>query len=297
MIRRACALLLFLCLLITCFQLVGPPRSVPRVVAGPVVAGPVHHSFQPTKGKVFVLVIGNDARVGNPSRSRADALHVIGLNTKTMKGGILNFPRDSWINIPGHGMGRINEALYQGGPQLMAQTVESLTGIRLDLWVMTGFEGFRGVVRMLNGVKIHLSQDVFDPGGSGARLRKGTHLLRAGAALAYVRTRKVFASGDVARSTHQARFLLMLLAKLRKQVERDPAALFDWIDITRRHTRSDISAEDLFRLGVLATQVSRKRVGNVTVPVSVGSVGAASVVFISPKASSIYARFRRTAAL
>ena len=297
MIRRACALLLLLCILITCFRLIGPPVSVPRVVAAPMVAGPVHESFQPTNGKIFVLVIGSDARVGNPDRSRADALHVIGLNTKTMKGGILNFPRDSWINIPGHGMGRINEALYQGGPQLMARTVESLTGIRLDLWVMTGFEGFRGVVRMLKGVKIHLSQDVFDPGGSGARLRKGTHLLRAGAALAYVRTRKVFASGDVARSTNQARFLLMLLAKLRKQVERDPAALFDWIDITQRHTRSDISAEDLFRLGVLATQVSRKRVGNVTVPVSVGSVGAASVVFISPNASSIYARFRRTAAL
>ncbi len=297
MIRRACALLLLLCILITCFRLIGPPVSVPRVVAAPMVAGPVHESFQPTNGKIFVLVIGNDARVGNPDRSRADALHVIGLNTKTMKGGILNFPRDSWINIPGHGMGRINEALYQGGPQLMARTVESLTGIRLDLWVMTGFEGFRGVVRMLKGVKIHLSQDVFDPGGSGARLLKGTHLLRAGAALAYVRTRKVFASGDVARSTNQARFLLMLLAKLRKQVERDPAALFDWIDITRRHTRSDISAEDLFRLGVLATQVSRKHVGNVTVPVSIGSVGAASVVFISPNASSIYARFRRTAAL
>jgi LCP family protein required for cell wall assembly len=296
-IRRGAALLTLLSVLVTCFQLAGPSRSAHEVEASPVIAGPVHQSFQPTKGKVFVLVIGNDARAGNPDRARADALHVIGLNTKTMRGGILNFPRDSWVNIPGQGMGRINEALYRGGPALMARTVESLTGIRLDLWVMTGFEGFKSIITDLGGVKIHLYRDIFDPAGSGARLRKGTRVLRAVPALAYVRTRKVFALGDVARSTNQARFLLLLLAKLRKQVERNPAALFDWIDVARSHTRSDISAEDMFRLGVLATQVSRKRVGNVTVPVSVGSVGAASVVFISPRASSIYARFRRSAAL
>jgi LCP family protein required for cell wall assembly len=296
-IRRGVAVLALLSVLVACFQLAGPPRSLREVGASPVIAGPVHRSFQPTKGKIFVLVIGNDARVGNPDRARADALHVIGLNTKTMRGGILNFPRDSWVSIPGGGMGRINEALYRGGPALMARTVENLTGIRLDLWVMTGFEGFKAMVKKLGGVKIHLSQDIIDPGGSGARIHKGTRVLRAESALAYVRTRKIFPAGDVTRSTNQARFLLLLLAKLRLQVERNPAALFDWIDIARSHTRSDISAEDMFRLGVLATQVSRKRVDNVTVPVSVGSVGSASVVFISPRASSIYARFRRTASL
>jgi hypothetical protein len=53
----------------------------------------------------------------------------------------------------------------------------------------------------------------------------------------------------------------------------------------------------MFKLGVLASQVKAKNVGNVTVPVSVGSAGAASVVFISSGARSIYQRFREKASL
>ena len=107
---------------------------------------------------LFVLVIGNDARAGNPDRSRADAIHIVGLDTKTLRGGILNFPRDTWVSIPGHGSGKINEALYDGGPQLLARTLENLTGIRIDLWVMTGFEGFKPVMTsfilgIIGGVK------------------------------------------------------------------------------------------------------------------------------------------------
>src|ERR687891_439455 len=108
--------------------------------AAPVVMGRVHERWQPNQGKIFVLVIGSDARHGNPNL-RADAVHIAGINTKTMRGGILNFPRDSWVAIPGHGSAKINEALYIGGPQLLARTLEAETGIRLDYWVLVGFEG------------------------------------------------------------------------------------------------------------------------------------------------------------
>jgi polyisoprenyl-teichoic acid--peptidoglycan teichoic acid transferase len=292
--QRTLALVALLALVIGLWPLLG---SRPATEAASLVAGRVHSSFQPRDGKVFVLVVGSDARVGNPDRVRADALHIVGINTKTMRGGILNFPRDSWVNIPGHGYGRINEALYQGGPRLVAQTLEQLTGVRLDYWVLTGFEGFRGIIRDIGGVKITLHRDIFDPGGSGAHLRAGTQFLSAGESLAYVRTRKAFAGGDVDRSSNQARFMLLMLRKLRTKVDRNPGAMLDWIASVRHHTRTDISAEEMFRLGVLATQVSRKHIGSVTVPVSIGSVGAASVVFISSRARAIYARFRRTARL
>jgi LCP family protein required for cell wall assembly len=292
--RQAIAIVAALALTTALWPLLGPH---PPSEAASLVAGRVHSTFQPNRGKIFVLVIGSDARTGNPDHVRADALHIVGINTKTMRGGILNFPRDSWVNIPGHGFGRINEALYQGGPRLVARTLEGLTGIRLDYWVMTGFEGFLGIIRDIGGVKITLSRDIFDPGGSGARLRSGEQSLSAGESLAYVRTRHSFPRGDIDRSSNQARFLLLLLGKLRNNVERNPGTLLDWIDSIRRHTRTDIAADKMFRLGVLATQMSRKNINSVTVPVSVGSVGAASVVFISPRANSIYARFRRTARL
>jgi LCP family protein required for cell wall assembly len=265
--------------------------------AAPVVAGRVHSSYQPSRGKIFVLVIGSDAREGNPTGVRADAIHVVGVNAKTLRGGVLNFPRDSWVSIPGHGFGRINEALNAGGPKLVARTVENLTGIRLDYWVMTGFEGFRKIVRQVGGVTVHLQRDIFDPGGSGAKLQAGRRVLGADDALAFVRTRKSFPGGDVDRTTNQGRFLIAMLRKLRAEVQRNPAVVLEWSAIGREHTRVSITPEETFRLGVLATQIKPWRVGNVTVPVSVGSVGPASVVFISGRAQAIYRRFERRAAL
>ena len=59
--------------------------------------------FHPVPGEpVFVLVMGSDARPGE-TRSRGDALHVIGINPAEGKATILNIPRDTWTNIPGRG--------------------------------------------------------------------------------------------------------------------------------------------------------------------------------------------------
>lgn len=291
MIKRSAALVTVIALLTLATSFTGTPH------ASQLLVGRVHQAFQPTTGKVFVLVIGNDARTGNPTNSRSDAIHIVGINTETMRGGILNFPRDSWVPIPGYGTSKINEALYHGGPELLALTLENLTGIRLDYWVMVGFEDFRNIMKALGGVKMHLPSAVYDPSGSGARLRAGTQTLGAHQSLAYLRTRHSFGGGDVTRTTNQATYLLALLKKLRGEVSHSPSSLLRWISITQRFARFDVSAEEMLRLGVLATKVPPRDVGNVTVPVSVGTVGAASVVFISPSATEVYQRFRETGQL
>jgi LCP family protein required for cell wall assembly len=288
--------MLVLLVLVGIVAATAPMASSP-VSSSPLLVGRVHARYQPTDGKVFVVVIGSDAREGNPDNVNADALHVAGINTKTMKGGILNFPRDSWVTIPGYGSGRINEALHAGGPQLVAETIESITGITIDYWVIVGFEDFRNVVGALGGVKMTIPQDVYDPGGSGANLKAGRQHLTAEEALSYVRTRKAFANGDIDRTTHQADFLIALLRKLQRQVEHSPTALFRWTAAARRYARHDLSASEMFRLGVLASQVDPDDVGNVTVPVTYGTVGAASVVFISPEAKEIYERFEEDGSL
>jgi LCP family protein required for cell wall assembly len=273
-----------------------PLGSAP-VSSSPILVGRVHARYQPTDGKLFVLVMGSDAREGNPDNVNADALHIAGVNTETMKGGVLNFPRDSWVTIPGYGEGRINEALHAGGPELVAQTLESITGIHIDYWVLVGFEDFVNIVDAIGGVKMTIATDVYDPVGSGAKIPAGTQNLGAEEALSYVRTRKVFADGDISRTTHQADFLIAMLRKLHRQIEYSPTSLFRWTAAARRFARFDLSAAEMFRLGVLASQVDPDDVGNVTVPVSYGSVGAASVVFISPEAQDIYEQFRETGAL
>jgi LCP family protein required for cell wall assembly len=273
------------------------PWSEPISAAPVITVGRVHDAFQPESGKVFVLVIGNDARSGNPDRALADAIHLVGVNTKTLKGGILNFPRDSYIPIPGYGTAKINESLLAGGPQLVAQTLENLTGIRIDYWAMVGFEGFQNIINELGGVTMKIPTDVYDLGGSGAHIDAGTRHLTKWSALAYVRTRHSFPNGDIDRTTNQATFLLALLKKLRQQVARDPGNIVDWMATIKRHGRFDVSASEMFKLGILATQVDPRDIGNVTVPVSYGQVGAASVVYISGSADSIYRRFKKNASL
>ena len=55
-------------------------------------------------GLVFVLVAGSDARPGEDLlHTRADSLHLLCVNPATGQGTLLGFPRDSWVEIPGHG--------------------------------------------------------------------------------------------------------------------------------------------------------------------------------------------------
>lgn len=289
MIKRAVALTALLAVVAVLVPLLGPRGTVG---AAPISVGRVHKSFQPASGKIFILFIGNDARSGNPDRSRADAIHLVGINTETMRGGILNFPRDSWVNVPGYGSAKMNEGLYHGGPELMAKTVEQLTGIRIDYWVMAGFEGFEGLITDVGGIHINVSQRIYDIGWSGADLQAGKQWVGHSQALAFNRARHPFGGGDVTRTTNQARFLLWMLKELRGEVANNPSRLLTWIAAGRRNTRFNVPADEQFRLGVLASQLSPSRIESVTVPVSVGAVGAASVVFISPGANSIYARFK-----
>ena len=175
MTRRAIALVVIILFIVAAFPMLDGGSSDSR--ASGVIAGRVHEAFQPNDGKIYILVLGSDARHGNPQRARSDAIHIVGINAKTMRGGILNFPRDSWVDIPGYGSAKINEAMERGGPQLLARTLENLTGIRLDYWVLTGFEGFQGLIRRIGNVSITLKRDIYDPGGSGARLEAGRRRL------------------------------------------------------------------------------------------------------------------------
>lgn len=289
--RTAGLLATLLASLMAVLSLTGPSQSAP------LAFGRLHESFQPNKGKIYVLVIGNDARSGNPPTARADAIHIVGINTDTMKAGILNFPRDSWVNIPGRGMAKMNEATVTGGPERLAQTLEGVTGIELDYWVMTGFEGFMGIIDGIGRVKVHLPTSLNDPTGSGIHMPAGTHDMGPKSSLAYLRTRHSFGTGDLQRTTNQGTYLIQMLKKLRADISSNPASMLNWISLTKRHASFDMTAQEMFRLAVLATQVSPKDVDNVTVPATTGSAGAASVVFISPGASQLYARMRAKGSL
>ena len=113
---------------------------------------------------VWVLFLGSDARPGQRlTGTRADAIQLVGLNLKTGAGTMIGIPRDSYVDIRGHGRNKINASMFFGGPQLMADSVGRLVGVRPDYVFTTGFLGFRGMVRAIGGVTVHSKFSFSDP--------------------------------------------------------------------------------------------------------------------------------------
>jgi LCP family protein required for cell wall assembly len=168
------------------------------------------------------LIVGSDTRQGL-TRQEIDALHLgsIGANASdslmllhmgTGRPVLISIPRDSYVTIPGHGENKINAALAFGGPTLLIQTVESVTGLRIDHYMGIGFGGLVSVVNQVGGVNICLPAALHDY-DSGVNLEAGCQTLNGAQALAFVRDRHSFADEDLQRIQDQRAFLEALLDK------------------------------------------------------------------------------------
>ena len=110
---------------------------------------------------------------------------------------------------------------------LLVDTVERLTGVRIDSYVLTGFQGFQGHGRRdrrYPGDGPYLIVDAF-----ARQAPKGPQRLNGANALAFSRARHAVPGGDFGRSLNQGRVLIAALSLLRDQANRGPAALLPWV--------------------------------------------------------------------
>lgn len=267
----------------------GPPAlQLRRVQHADFVASPAK------EGPIFILAIGSDARPGvclPVERCLADSLHLIGINPRSHAATILGFPRDSWVEIPGVGTRKINESLHSGGPELVVQTVESLTGITIDYYLLASFTGVVEMVDGIGGLEVNIPYAMNDP-ASGAVFPEGPRLLTGKEALAFSRNRKDTPKGDFSRSENQGRVILSTLEKLQEEYEEDPTVLFQWIAVGSARLQTDLSLAEVFDLMLTGLTIEPGQVENLVVPGSNGFVGDAAVVFLAPGADSIYADMR-----
>ena len=240
---------------------------------------------------VFVLVIGSDARPGEPlDRARADSIHLLAVNPTTRQGTILGLPRDAWVDIPGRGRNKINQALALGGPDLMAETVRHVTGLPVHYYVLTGFTGLERLVDELGGVDVRVERRMNDP-HSGARLEPGWHRFSGGEALAFSRNRHDVAFGDFSRSENQGKVIVAALAKMRAEVA-DDDGVAQWTRFLVRHVGLDMPMSQLPALGALARSLDPGRITNVVAPGEVGWAGRQSVVFLTDEAVALFRDLR-----
>ena len=244
-----------------------------RVETADAVAHPDH-----PRGVVWVLALGSDARPGeDPLRTRADAIQLIGVDLDRGVGAVIGIPRDSWVAVPGFGHDRVNAALTHGGPQLMAETVADLVGVRPDYVLLTTFGGLTGMVRTLGSVTVD-SRLAFTDDHMPGQVRQGRNRLDGAGALFFARARHYLPAGDFDRSANQQELLRGLLRGLRARAD-EPGFMERAVLTAVTRLRTDLPAAELYRLAHAATQVDPMQVQGCVLRGSYGYVGAASVVF------------------
>lgn len=214
-------------------------------------------------------------------RGRTDTLMMVRLLAGGRGAYVVSIPRDSWVPIPGYGMGKVNWAYYFGGPTLAIRTVEDLTHVRVNHIAVIDWTGFRGVTDALGGVSIYIPATSYDP-ANNITWTKGMHHLDGAQALLYVRDRYGLAGGDFQREQRQQNFLRALFTEIHHQAS--PQNLWQTGSVLHMLSQvvsvdNTLSNSDIVRLAYGMRHLSMGNIVFATVPYSgTGSVGGQSVV-------------------
>ena len=237
-------------------------------VASPDASLPGEKSFEAATTKIVpnnkiykLLIVGSDARVGQPvSRTRADSIHILVWNPAFNKGILVGFPRDSIVPTDS-GERKLTETLSTGGPDALLKSVNRLSNLGIENYVITGFGGFVNMVDSIGGVNVLVDPAMSDT-SSGARFAKGWFAMNGEAALAFSRNRKGVANGDFTRSYNQGSVLLYTLAKLREEVS-DAPGLIRWIKALQDNADTNIKPTDMLVLAQIARSIDPSNMQNV----------------------------------
>lgn len=251
-----------------------------------------------------VLLVGNDSRAG-ASKAELKALsaggNAGGVNTDTMmvlhipaSGAaptLISIPRDSWVTIPGFGMGKLNSAYGSAYSQAKdahrsekdaqsaglletIKTIDAITGLHIDHYMQVDLLGFYRISNAVGGVTVCLNaaqnaqtdSDAFGKGYSGIDLPKGISVIKGKQALAFVRQRHGLPAGDLDRIKRQQYFLASAFNKITTAgVLLNPFKLHDLLGAVGSSLMTDPSL-DLLSLARQIQSVSTGKIKYLTVP-------------------------------
>ena len=206
-------------------------------------------------GATDILLVGTDSRTdakGNPLSpeelkwlrsgeevaTNTDTILLIRIPDDGSSATAISIPRDSYVEVPGIGMSKINAAYgttkegvrrravesgvapdtaekegTQAGRKALIDTVADLTGVQVDHYAEVGLLGFVLLTNAVGGVDVCLKNPVSEP-FSGARFGAGRQTLNGSKALSFVRQRHDLPRGDLDRITRQQVFMASLTSKI-----------------------------------------------------------------------------------
>jgi LCP family protein required for cell wall assembly len=221
--------------------------------------------------RVTILLLGIDQRCDEEGPTRTDTMMVVTLDPVGLSAATLSLPRDLWVEIPGFGVDRINQAHYigeiyeypGGGPGLAMDTVEATLGVEVNYFVAVNFDGFTEFVDLIGGIDITVPETIDDPnypdrcyGYDPFHIDAGQHHLDGQTALKYARTRATF-GGDVDRAGRQQQVLLAVRDKIL-QLNMAPQLLAQspqlW-QAFQNNVQTNLTLEEVIQLALLAQDI------------------------------------------
>lgn len=272
----------------------------------PVLTPTVADRSQP----ITFLLIGSDSREGldslenfGPSGGeRADVIILLRVVPDDGTAQMLSIPRDTYVDIPGRGKGKINSAFAFGGAPLMVETVADFTGLPINHYVEVDFVGFQAIVDDLGGVEIDFPFPARD-GKSGLDVTAGGQVLDGYQALAFARSRSYeeLQSGtwvsvdadDFGRTRRQQQLIFAILRGLVR-----PSSIVEMGDLVGGFAQyltvdTTLAEASLVQLAFNMRDVRPNQIEAATLPGRVATVGDASVVIPSdPEAEQMLAALR-----
>lgn len=228
---------------------------------------------------IWILAVGSDARPHqNPTRTRGDALQLIGMNTKTGAATSIGIPRDSWVSIPGHGHNKINAALFFGGPQALGHAVGNLVGVQPDYVMVTTFSGLARMVHSIGGITVNNPRAFADSSLKPKGFRKGRIRLNNMDAVVFGRIRHALPRGDFDRSANQQRVIRGIQRKVAANADKPGFIEKGLMTVMRNIYTKGVSPAELYRIAQAVAQVDPAKVTGCVLPGGIGNIGGASVV-------------------
>ena len=168
-----------------------------------------------TPGTTYLLA-GSDSRAdgavqdGFNESERADSIMLVNVAPNGQKVA-LSIPRDTYAEIPGVGWDKINASYAYGGPQLLVETVEKLTGLTVDHFVQIGMGAVPDMVDAVGGVELCYDNDANDQ-YSGLTWTAGCHTVDGTTALQFSRMRYQDPEGDIGRTKRQRQVISKVIS-------------------------------------------------------------------------------------
>lgn len=225
------------------------------------------------KEPLNILVMGSDTRQGQGvgygsadllTGARSDTTLLLHLPASRDSALVVSIPRDTIVDIPDCKTAtgrstptteRFNAAFSIGGPGCTIKTVESITDVFIDHFVLVDFQGFLGVVDALGGVDVCLPEAVNEP-KSGLALPAGVSTVQGDQALAYVRIRAIGDGSDISRIDRQQAFLSSVIDKARSSgTLLNPIKLVSFLNAATKSLTTDPGLANLNEMRKLAQEI------------------------------------------